>query len=925
MSVPEYRDTGAIDVSQRFELDKLIDRSIIITGGASGLGLAYTKAFVNAGAFVTIADYDELAGRKVEADLAPWDEQVAVFEAAVTTSPFRSIDVVIANAGVFGADDLNTVQDPSQPPIKPDLRIMETNLTGTAYTANLAMHYFRRQTPNIPRDRCLIIKGSIAAYADQPGSPQYNMSKWGARGLFRNLRRISWRDNIRVNFVAPWYVRTPILPDSVIEYLASKGVKFARVEDCARAMLNIVADEGINGRSFGIVPREEAPEGYMDMNHDDYHEGDFLMDWQKIVLATSESISPANVEERCTSARKWTLPTWQLNECCTAKAEEHKLRGIDADKECRDDQRTATASDILTDGLLPGLPCDDLPNIGGDLEPTRDLHWQDLFSGVFDDTLDDSTMGLNRPSIYRFATVHSVPSQSAQVIGKFVLFVSYPFIDAGAMWQLSQLDLSFLDQSGCLQLPVKQILDEFVNEYFTHVHCFLPLLNEAEFWTTYATEATAPPAERKLSLIVFQAILFISCPALTIRQRLFDIEHHNHDDILSAQVALMLTYHVPDVSDRTNTLWLGKAIHYARSAQADRYYMRDSESERSTLKRLWWCCVLRDTIMALGLRRPLQIRPGDFDFSQSGLSQRDFESEILGHSVYSPPAKKVLVQLVVSLCELAITLNGVLVVCFPTDGMHNLLDSEQRLSNITDCLESLQRWYEKTFVTFQAQVRFSKVHDSLILFTNMAYIYYHTAKLVLYDQILLLSNLSRADGERHNTCLVASQIDGQFRDIRDHLVELESLGLIRYLPNTFVALTTYPFIWSRLGDEFVDTVSKAPEKEQKVNPDLYTDVLREFSDLYESAHNVVSRVRGIVDYIVANELTDKSLVDDEIEEAVGRFDGARENSCREGNLWFELVIKRTPSYLKIAAIVDYSLSCGQIPSEDSLPKSLQIQ
>ncbi|KAK6078999.1 fungal specific transcription factor domain-containing protein [Seiridium cupressi] len=918
MSVPEYRDTGAVDVSQRFELDKLIDRSIIITGGASGLGLAYTKAFVNAGAFVTIADYDELAGRKVEADLAPWDQQVAVFEAAVTASPFKSIDVVIANAGVFGADDLNTVQDPSQPPIKPDLRIMEINLTGAAYTANLAMHYFRRQTPNIPRDRCLIIKGSIAAYADQPGSPQYNMSKWGARGLFRNLRRISWRDNIRVNFVAPWYVRTPILPDSVVEYLASKGVKFARVEDCARAMLNIVADEGINGRSFGIVPREEAPEGYMDMNHDDYHEGDFLMDWQKIVLATSESISPANVEERCTSARDWTLPTWQLNECCTAKAEEHKLRGIDADQECRDDQRTATASDILTDGLLPGLPCDDLPNIGGDLEPTHDLHWQDLFSGVFDDTLDGSTMGLNRP-------IHSVPSQSAQGIGKFVLFVSYPFIDAGAMWQLSQLDLSFLEQSGCLQLPVKQILDEFVNEYFTHVHCFLPLLNEAEFWTTYATEATAPPAERKLSLIVFQAILFISCPALTIRQRLFDIEHHNHDDILSAQVALMLTYHVPDVSDRTNTLWLGKAIHYARSAQADRYYMRDPESERSTLKRLWWCCVLRDTIMALGLRRPLQIRSGDFDFSQSGLSQRDFESEILGHSVYSPSAKKVLVQLVVSLCELAITLNGVLVVCFPTDGMHNLLDSEQKLSNITDCLESLQRWYEKTFVTFQAQVRFSKVHDSLILFTNMAYIYYHTAKLVLYDQILLLSNLSRVDGERHNTCLVASQIDGQFRDIRDHLVELESLGLIRYLPNTFVALTTYPFIWSRLGDEFVDTVPKAPEKEQKVNPDLYTDVLREFSDLYESAHNVVSRVRGIVDYIVANELTDKSLVDDEIEEVVGRLDGARENSCREGNLWFELVIKRTPSYLKIAAIVDYSLSCGQIPSEDSLPKSLQIQ
>jgi len=84
------------------------------------------------------------------------------------------------------------------------LRIIEINLIGMAYTAKLALHYFRRQPVGPSRDRCLIIKGSIAAYADQPGSPQYNISKWGARGLFRNLRRTAWRENIRVNLVAPW-------------------------------------------------------------------------------------------------------------------------------------------------------------------------------------------------------------------------------------------------------------------------------------------------------------------------------------------------------------------------------------------------------------------------------------------------------------------------------------------------------------------------------------------------------------------------------------------------------------------------------------------------------------------------------------------------------------------------------------------------
>lgn len=88
--------------------------------------------------------------------------------------------------------------------MKPNLRTLEVNLIGMAYTTKLAMHYFRRQPLAVTRDRCLILKGSIAAYADQPGSPQYNASKWGVRGLMRNLRRTAWREGIRVNLVAPW-------------------------------------------------------------------------------------------------------------------------------------------------------------------------------------------------------------------------------------------------------------------------------------------------------------------------------------------------------------------------------------------------------------------------------------------------------------------------------------------------------------------------------------------------------------------------------------------------------------------------------------------------------------------------------------------------------------------------------------------------
>ncbi|VUC23914.1 unnamed protein product [Clonostachys rosea] len=323
MALPQYKDSP-VDLSTIVDFSALSRKSVIITGGASGLGKAYAVSFVQSGSFVTIADYDEVAGKKtaaelggsaqfVKCDVRDWSQQVAVFEAAVRNSPDRSCDIVIANAGVVGVDSLLNFQGPihsgddsparalaTNPmlltedadgsPVKPDLKIIEVNLLGSAYTSKLALHYFRRQPFAETRDRCLILKASIAAYADQPGSPQYNASKWGSRGLMRSLRRVLWKEGIGVNLVAPWYVRTPILSDKTVESLQSKGVKFATVDDCAMAMLRIATNKEINGRSFAIVPRDEAPSGAMDMAHDDYQDGDYLKDWQAVVLDTAQAV-----------------------------------------------------------------------------------------------------------------------------------------------------------------------------------------------------------------------------------------------------------------------------------------------------------------------------------------------------------------------------------------------------------------------------------------------------------------------------------------------------------------------------------------------------------------------------------------------------------------------------------------------------------
>jgi NAD(P)-dependent dehydrogenase (short-subunit alcohol dehydrogenase family) len=131
--------------------------------------------------------------------------------------------------------------------VKPDLRTIDINVTGLLYTTKLAMHYFRRQPVDISRDRCLIIKASLAGYIDMPSSPQYNTSKFGCRGLMRSLRRTSWKDSVRVNLVAPWIIATPIVPPGIAEILAATGTEFALEEDSAKAMLRIASDRTVNG------------------------------------------------------------------------------------------------------------------------------------------------------------------------------------------------------------------------------------------------------------------------------------------------------------------------------------------------------------------------------------------------------------------------------------------------------------------------------------------------------------------------------------------------------------------------------------------------------------------------------------------------------------------------------------------------------
>lgn len=218
MVAVQFDQAHAIKAATGYDAKSLEGKSVVITGAASGIGEACMRSFVSAGAFVTFGDLaedraqalvSELGQDKVafaKCDTRVWEDQAQLFKTATEKAPSRSIDVVLANAGISGWDSV--FQDQSDPttgePVKPDLSILETNLVGVMYTTKLALHYFARQPEGSGRDRCLIMTSSLAGYADHNGAPQYSAAKFGVRGMMRSLRQVLPKQQARVNIIAPW-------------------------------------------------------------------------------------------------------------------------------------------------------------------------------------------------------------------------------------------------------------------------------------------------------------------------------------------------------------------------------------------------------------------------------------------------------------------------------------------------------------------------------------------------------------------------------------------------------------------------------------------------------------------------------------------------------------------------------------------------
>ena len=230
----------------------------IVTGGASGLGLATARMLMAAGAHVAALDLrpcTEPGVLAVTCDVSDGvSAEAAVAQAAAAHGPAR---ILINCAGVVAGARIVGRDGPA--PLDGFARVIGVNLIGTFNLMRLIAAGAAALPPLDGGERGVIVNtASIAAYDGQVGQAAYAASKAGVVGLTLPAARELAQFGIRVCTIAPGLFETPMmatLPQAVQDSLGA-GVPFpsrlGRPDEFAQLVLAIIANPMLNGETIRL-------------------------------------------------------------------------------------------------------------------------------------------------------------------------------------------------------------------------------------------------------------------------------------------------------------------------------------------------------------------------------------------------------------------------------------------------------------------------------------------------------------------------------------------------------------------------------------------------------------------------------------------------------------------------------------------------
>ncbi|KUP35112.1 oxidoreductase [Bacillus halotolerans] len=232
----------------------LTDKTVLITGGASGIGYAAVQAFLNQQANVVVADIDAAQGEVmvrqensdrlhfVQTDIT--DEAACQHAVQSAIDTFGGLDILINNAGIEIVAPIHEME------LSDWNKVLQVNLTGMFLMSKHALRHMLAAGKGNIINTCSV--GGVVAW---PDIPAYNASKGGVLQLTRSMAVDYAKHQIRVNCVCPGIIDTPLNEKSFMENnegpleeikkekaKVNPMLKLGKPEEIANVMLFLASD-----------------------------------------------------------------------------------------------------------------------------------------------------------------------------------------------------------------------------------------------------------------------------------------------------------------------------------------------------------------------------------------------------------------------------------------------------------------------------------------------------------------------------------------------------------------------------------------------------------------------------------------------------------------------------------------------------------
>ncbi|KAH7207137.1 hypothetical protein DER44DRAFT_810741 [Fusarium oxysporum] len=256
-------------------LSTLAGKTVIVTGGANGIGAETVRLFNSHGANTVIADLEHTRAEGeavirslqhptsalfITVNILIWDQIKALFSQCI--QHFGKIDIVVANAGIMESQSLFDIENvDEQGELREStegFRVIDVNLKGNINTLRLALHHMRHNKPVSPGSLrgSVILVTSTSGYFGTTGVGAYITSKHGLTGLLRASQQVARNLGIGVNAVAPYFTPTPTFKE-LAEKWKNSGLKSNTPGDVAQAIA-LASTQKETGKCYMIVGRKSV-------------------------------------------------------------------------------------------------------------------------------------------------------------------------------------------------------------------------------------------------------------------------------------------------------------------------------------------------------------------------------------------------------------------------------------------------------------------------------------------------------------------------------------------------------------------------------------------------------------------------------------------------------------------------------------------